>query len=64
LVANPTVDVTRGGELTAARAVPSRVAAPRLRIHALKAANYVRAERYYSLLRDGSQSVPVRLDPR
>ena len=64
LLATPTVDVTRGGTVMAARAVPSRDAAQRDRIHALMAAKYGLADRFISLLRDGSQSVPIRLDPR
>jgi hypothetical protein len=62
--ANPDVTVERAGVLTRFRAVPVRDdPALRDRIHALMREKYTWADRIVSLMRDGSHSVPIRLDP-
>ena len=58
----PDVELVRGGTTALYTAVP--VAAERERIHALMRERYGLADRIISALRDGSESVPVRLDPR
>ena len=62
--ANPDVTIERAGVVTRYRAVPVRTD-PKLRdrIHALMAEKYTWADRIISALRDGTQSVPIRLDP-
>lgn len=62
--ADPDVVVERGGESLYFRAVPVRDdPALRERIHELMREHYTWADRAVSLLRDGSKSVPIRLDP-
>ena len=64
LVARPDVEVRRGNETRAYQAVPVDTPAARDRIHELMAAKYGLADRYIGLVRDGTGSVAVRLDPR
>ncbi len=59
---NPAVVVTRAGRTQEYRAVPVREPAVRDRIHALMRERYGLADRWISLVRDGSLSVPVRLE--
>ena len=59
---NPEVEIDRAGRTLRFTALP--VPEERDRIHALMAARYGWSERIISALRDGSASVPVRLDPR
>lgn len=62
--ANPDVSVERNGEPTRYKAVPVRDdPALRDRIHQLMRDKYTWADRIVSLMRDGSSSVPIRLDP-
>ena len=61
--ANPEVTVEREGESRSYRAVPVRDPVVRDRIHALMREKYGVADQLVSLIRDGSLSVPVRLDP-
>ncbi|MEX2206259.1 MAG: hypothetical protein WEF50_08540 [Myxococcota bacterium] len=62
--ANPNVTVERNGVLTRYTAVPVRDDPTlRDRIHALMREKYTWADRIVSALRDGSHSVPIRLDP-
>ncbi len=62
--ADPDVIVERGGESFRFRAVPVRDdPALRDRIHALMREKYTWADRVVSLIRDGSKSVPIRLEP-
>jgi hypothetical protein len=62
--ANPDVTIERAGVLTRYTAVPVRDdPGLRDRIHALMRAKYTWADRIVSLMRDGSKSVPIRLDP-
>ena len=62
--ANPDVVVERAGQSTRFRAVPVRDdPILRDRIHELMAQKYTWADRVVSLMRDGSKSVPIRLDP-
>lgn len=62
--AAPDVIVERGGESLHFRAVPVRDdPAVRDRIHALMRDKYTWADRIVSLIRDGSRSVPIRLEP-
>ena len=61
--ANPAVEVERGGAWTHMRAEPIHDPDIRDRIHALMAEKYGVADRFISALRDGSQSVPIRLEP-
>jgi hypothetical protein len=61
--ANPEVTVERAGETQSYRAVPVRDPVVRDRIHALMREKYGAADSLISLIRDGSLSVPVRLDP-
>lgn len=63
LEAQPMVEVVRAGRTGRYRAVPVREPAVRDRIHALMAEKYGLGDRLVSLMRDGSASVPVRLDP-
>ncbi len=60
--ANPAVVVVRAGRAHEYRAVPVRDPAVRDRIHALMRERYGLADRWVSLIRDGSLSVPVRLE--
>ena len=60
--ANPDVFVTRKGQKYHFTAVPVHDPATRDRIHALMRQNYPFADRLVSLIRDGTKSVPVRLD--
>ncbi|NNL86897.1 MAG: hypothetical protein HKP27_14640 [Myxococcales bacterium] len=57
------VEVQRGGVRAVYRATPERDPARRDRTHALMREKYGGADRLISLLRDGEQSVPVRLEP-
>ncbi len=59
----PRIEVERGGRTRAFRAVPVRDPATRDRVHALLAEKYGFADRLISLIRDGSQSVAIRLEP-
>jgi hypothetical protein len=60
LRANPRVELTRNGEVTVYRAVPT----PRLRdrINYLMAERYGLADQLIGFMRDSSQAVPVRLE--
>jgi len=62
LRARPDVELVRAGTTALYTATP--VPEERERIHALTRERYGIADRIISALRDGSQSVPVRLDPR
>jgi len=62
--ANPDVTVERAGQTTRFRAVPVRDdPGIRDRIHELMRQKYTWADQIVSLMRDGSGSVPIRLDP-
>jgi len=62
--ANPDVTLERAGVTTRYRAVPVRDdAALRDRIHALMREKYTWADQVVSLARDGTHSVPIRLEP-
>ncbi len=62
--ADPDVLVERAGQSTRFRAVPVRDDPTiRDRIHELMAQKYTWADWLVSQMRDGSQSVPIRLDP-
>ena len=61
--ARPLIEVERGGRTRAFRAVPVRDPAARDRVHALMAEKYGFADRIISVMRDGSQSVAIRLEP-
>jgi hypothetical protein len=62
--ADPDVQIERDGEKSAFRAVPVLGdPAVRDRIHALMREKYTWADRLVSLMRDGSKSVPIRLEP-
>jgi hypothetical protein len=62
--ADPMVLVERQGESTRFRAVPVRDDPTlRDRIHALMRDKYTWADQLVSLIRDGSKSVPIRLEP-
>ena len=63
LEANPAVIVERAGTATSFHAVPVSEPAVRDRIHRLMREKYGWADRWISIIRDGSLSVPVRLDP-
>jgi hypothetical protein len=65
LEARPDVEVERGGETVAMRAVPSRDPADRARINALTATKYGWAESLYGMVssRDDA-AIPIRLEPR
>jgi hypothetical protein len=65
LEARPDVEVERGGETLAVRAVPSRDPADRARINALTATKYGWAESLYGMVssRDDA-AIPIRLEPR
>ncbi len=60
---NPIVLIERGGRLLRFRAAPVRQPQVRDRIHALMREKYGRADQLVSVLRDPTQSVPVRLEP-
>jgi hypothetical protein len=60
--ANPEVELERAGQRAEYTAVP--VPEARERIHQLMRERYGLADRIISALRDGSESVPVRLDER
>jgi len=61
--AHPEVEVERGGAWRRYRAVPVRDPATRDRLHARIAEKYGAADRFVSMLRDGTQSVMIRLEP-
>ena len=61
--ADPRVSITRGEVTSDHRAVPVRDAQTRDRIHAAMRERYPLADALVSLARDGSLSVPVRLEP-
>jgi hypothetical protein len=61
--ANPDVTVERGGQTYHFRAVPVREPVVRDRIHALMREHYPLADRLISVMRDGNDSVAVRLEP-
>jgi hypothetical protein len=65
LEARPDVELERGGETLAVRAVPSRDPADRARINALTATKYGWAESFYGMVssRDDA-AIPIRLIPR
>jgi hypothetical protein len=63
LEARPEVLVERTGATGRYRAVPVREPAVRDRVHALMAEKYGFADRWISMIRDGTQSVAVRLEP-
>jgi hypothetical protein len=65
LEARPDVEVERGGETLAVRAVPSRDPADRARINALTVTKYGWAESLYGMVssRDDA-AIPIRLEPR
>ena len=58
----PDVVVERGDKAVRLRAVPVRDAKVRDRIHSLMRDKYGWADRWVSLIRDGTQSVAVRLE--
>jgi hypothetical protein len=60
---DPHVLVTRQGARQAYRAVPVADPAAVDRVNHLMRVKYGAADRFVSMLRDGSKSVPVRLDP-
>ncbi len=64
LEARPDVEVERGGETLAVRAVPSRDPADRARINALTATKYGWAESFYGAMGGGRDAIPIRLEPR
>ena len=64
LVARPDVEVRRGDTTRPYRAVPVEDPATRDRIHVLMRAKYGWADRYISMIREGTGSVAIRLDPR
>jgi len=65
LEARPDVEVERGGETLAVRAVPSRDPADRARINALTATKYGWAESLYGMVsRRDEAAIPIRLEPR
>jgi hypothetical protein len=59
---NPKVQVDRGDAALDLRAVPIRDPERRDRIHALMRAKYGWTDAWISLIRDGSQSLAVRLE--
>ncbi len=61
--ANDSVAVTRGGEKRRYRAVPVHDPAARDAVHLANRRKYGWADQVVSVIRDGSKSVPVRLDP-
>jgi hypothetical protein len=63
LAAHPEVEMVRNGTTARYRAVPVDTPEARDRIHRLMAEKYGFGDRYISLLRDGSRSIAVRLDP-
>ena len=58
------VEIERGGETLAVRAVPSRDPADRARINALTATKYGWAESLYAMVGGGDVAIPIRLEPR
>jgi hypothetical protein len=64
LEARPNVEIERGGETLAVRAVPSRDPADRARINALTATKYGWAECLYAMVGGGNVAIPIRLEPR
>lgn len=62
LRAEPEVTLERAGVRRRYRALPSEDAAVRDRIHARLAEKYGWADRLIGMMRDGSASVPVRLE--
>lgn len=60
--ANDSIAVTRAGEKHRYRAVPVHDPATRDAVHDANHRKYGWAEQVVSLIRDGSKSVPVRLD--
>ena len=65
LEARPDVEVERGGETLAVRAVPSRDPADRARINALTATKYGWAESLYGMVSSRDEAaIPIRLEPR
>jgi hypothetical protein len=68
LSARPDVEVERGGETLAVRAVPSRDAADRARINALMATKYGWAESLHDwvigMVGVRDDAIPIRLEPR
>jgi hypothetical protein len=64
LEARPDLEVERGGETLAVRAVPSRDPADRARINALTATKYGWAESLYAMVGGGDVAIPIRLEPR
>ena len=64
LEARPDVEVERGGERLAVRAVPTRDPADRARINALTATKYGWAESLYAMVGGGDVAIPIRLEPR
>jgi hypothetical protein len=64
LEARPEVEVERGGETLAVRAVPSRDPADRARINALTATKYGWRENLYAMVGGGDVAIPIRLEPR
>ena len=64
LEARPNVEIERGGETLAVRAVPSRDPADRARINALTATKYGWAESLYAMVGGGNVAIPIRLEPR
>lgn len=63
LEAEPAIEVERGGTTATYTAVPVRDPVRRDRTHALMAEHYGLADRIIGLIRDGDQSIAVRLDP-
>ncbi len=61
---NPEVELTRGEETQAMTAVPVETPEARDRVHVLMAQNYGWGDRLIGLMRDPTNSIAVRLDPR
>jgi F420H(2)-dependent quinone reductase len=61
--AHPEVEVQRGGRWARFRAVPVHDPAVRDRIHAVIREKYGLPDRFISMIRDGTKSVPIRLEP-
>ena len=64
LLANPAVEVERGGAIRSYRATPVPNPDGHVRIRALLAQKYGWADCWVGLLQDTSQSVAVRLEPQ
>ena len=59
----PVIGLERNGTVTSYRAVPSTDTGERDRVHALMRDRYGFNDRLISMIRDGSKSIAVRLEP-